>query len=405
MKDRVPTPGKEGRVRLRQDNGQILEGVLEMADEPLEIGTPLTKATLLQDATAAILGLTGDPTVNDALLALIVTSGGFCMVRVQVYEAGTETPVPGVLISGLTTLAGGDLYADGNGYAVGKTTSASTMIRVSPDYADLTSEERTFDTPAGKIVDITLYVIRVSNPNGIEVELSESRTVLFTERVAPIDVHVVGAGDGGSTGSAYYESGRFKRDSQYAGNGGKSGGQLYRTNVGITPHKKYQAIVGAGGQPLPERTVHASDNYYSMGDESSNKGGVSSFVGVSSEQGESKPGGSGAYYSYDSSLDRETSGESEQGGTLTLKKFGTGADVTTSSGGGGGIQKPNLSTGSPGGSPGGGNGGNSGASGTDATTPGSGGGGGSVEADSLSAKAYPSGAGYRGVIYYRWRYK
>lgn len=32
-------------------------------------GTPLTKATLLSDATASALGLSGDPTVNDALAA------------------------------------------------------------------------------------------------------------------------------------------------------------------------------------------------------------------------------------------------------------------------------------------------------------------------------------------------
>jgi len=35
-----------------------------------QVGTPLTKANLLTDATATALGLSGDPTVNDALYAL-----------------------------------------------------------------------------------------------------------------------------------------------------------------------------------------------------------------------------------------------------------------------------------------------------------------------------------------------
>ena len=40
VENRTPYPGKEGRVRLRQDNGQIIEGVLEMADDATAPGTP-----------------------------------------------------------------------------------------------------------------------------------------------------------------------------------------------------------------------------------------------------------------------------------------------------------------------------------------------------------------------------
>lgn len=40
VENRTPYPGKEGRVRLRQDNGQVIEGVLEMADDATAPGTP-----------------------------------------------------------------------------------------------------------------------------------------------------------------------------------------------------------------------------------------------------------------------------------------------------------------------------------------------------------------------------
>lgn len=66
MKDRVPT--YPGRVRLTPLGGNLYD--LAMADEPSQVGTPLNKATLLTDATASLLGLSGDPTVDNALNSL-----------------------------------------------------------------------------------------------------------------------------------------------------------------------------------------------------------------------------------------------------------------------------------------------------------------------------------------------
>ena len=67
MKDRIPT--YPGRVRLIPVEGQ--ENIYDMswADGAVEPGTDLSKANLLTDATATLLGLdpTENPTVNDAL--------------------------------------------------------------------------------------------------------------------------------------------------------------------------------------------------------------------------------------------------------------------------------------------------------------------------------------------------
>jgi hypothetical protein len=75
MKDRTPTEVlSNGAVRygIYDASGalQRYEYILP-ADEPTQEGTPLNKANLLSDTTAAALGLTGDPTVNDALAGLI----------------------------------------------------------------------------------------------------------------------------------------------------------------------------------------------------------------------------------------------------------------------------------------------------------------------------------------------
>lgn len=68
MKDRVPL--YPGRVKLTPVAGQTNVYDLIRADQPQQEGTPLNKASLLTDATAEELGLSDDPTVNDALFVL-----------------------------------------------------------------------------------------------------------------------------------------------------------------------------------------------------------------------------------------------------------------------------------------------------------------------------------------------
>ena len=71
MKDRVPALGKANRVKITQDNGQIVEGVLSYADEAIEAGSAYCKANVLPDAVCDTLGVdrvTAEP--KDALTAL-----------------------------------------------------------------------------------------------------------------------------------------------------------------------------------------------------------------------------------------------------------------------------------------------------------------------------------------------
>lgn len=69
MKDRVPT--YPNRVILNPVAGQENTYDIVRADEPQQEGTPLNKATLLDDTTAEKLGLTGDPTVNQAIAGIL----------------------------------------------------------------------------------------------------------------------------------------------------------------------------------------------------------------------------------------------------------------------------------------------------------------------------------------------
>lgn len=68
MKDRVPL--YPGRVKLTTVSGQENTYDMVRADEPTQEGTPLNKATLLKDETAALFGL-DENAVPDDVLALI----------------------------------------------------------------------------------------------------------------------------------------------------------------------------------------------------------------------------------------------------------------------------------------------------------------------------------------------
>lgn len=87
MKDRIPR--YPGRVRLAPSADGEDFFTLTRADDPEQAGTPLNKASLLSDAVAEEIGLTGsDPTVSDALGMLARTKA---TVRGGAAAPGTGT--------------------------------------------------------------------------------------------------------------------------------------------------------------------------------------------------------------------------------------------------------------------------------------------------------------------------
>lgn len=68
MQDRIST--YPGRIKLTPVEGSENLFDMDRADIPIQEGTPMTKAALLADSTAAQLGLGPSATVNDALRAI-----------------------------------------------------------------------------------------------------------------------------------------------------------------------------------------------------------------------------------------------------------------------------------------------------------------------------------------------
>ena len=106
MKDRIPL--YPGRVTLTPVDGQENTYDMARADQPTQEGTPLNKASLLKDTTAATLGLSGDPTVDDAFSAMSAVAMPTIQVSVKtgstvIATNGTRT-VTGTSADNLCTI-------------------------------------------------------------------------------------------------------------------------------------------------------------------------------------------------------------------------------------------------------------------------------------------------------------
>lgn len=70
MDNRQPNPGDEGRVLITPEDTSMVPfyARISMADNPINQGTPLEKATLLKDATAALYGLDATAVPDEVLV-------------------------------------------------------------------------------------------------------------------------------------------------------------------------------------------------------------------------------------------------------------------------------------------------------------------------------------------------
>lgn len=234
MQDRISL--YPGRVKLQPVAGQENTFDLERADEPIQPGTPLNKATLLKDATAALLGLGTDAVPDDAFVALVLGQGVYgYRVKVQLSDG---TPVQGSTVSGISPLQGGSLVTGADGTVLGKSTSASVTIGCTSPYIDQKAPGSQSVTASGTITDVTLTLMN----NTGTITVTSSQTISNISPFAKtVDLTAVGGG-GGGTGSVA---------KAYGGNGG--GGGYVQTKLSQPINgKKITITIGAGGSGSSE---------------------------------------------------------------------------------------------------------------------------------------------------------
>ena len=194
MQDRIPTPGQEGRVLITPEDGQApYYAKIEMADNPIQPGTPLNKQTLLTDVAAAMYELDSSATVNDAFMALAIGVGKKgCLVTV-VYPDGS--PAQGYTVQGATGPDGETLVTDASGNCLAVTTGDSLTLSI-PDPAELDVEPVAAQqvTLEGAITTVTLELSLVSDV----LTISSSVSKPVSKFCVSADFCGVGGGGGGS---------------------------------------------------------------------------------------------------------------------------------------------------------------------------------------------------------------
>lgn len=337
MRDRLPEPGKEGRVRFRSDNykppslsidgnghlvanyeSEQIEGVLEHADDATQDGSVYCKANVLPDDVCDALGIDADESepkdAFNVLAAWARMETTHAKIVIRVFD-GDGKPYTGWKLSGCGTP---EPVVGANGLAVAYLPPGEYTIGIVDEvteYVDYRHGELTITVEAGKIYNETL-------PLATQYKILTTQNVKFSANVAEIDVFCVGGGAVGQVGR--YGSGSGAK------HGGGGGGGFTKTglNVVFEPDVEYLATIGAGGTTV----TNTSSTHGPYQDQN---GGTTSLLGVEAEGGctdfyyrrggAGGSGGAAGSLNYSGGVD----GANGEGGTDSDYAAGIGQGSTT----------------------------------------------------------------------------
>ena len=261
MRDRLPTPGKENRVKITQDDGTAVEGVLSYADDATQEGSPYTKGNVLPDYVCDMMGLDYDESEpEDAFLYLSLMQAsvyGKIVIKIQGISDA----------SGINfTVGSNDLTTDSNGeasiiLAPGNYTANFTGtydLSFSPSSLQVTSTK-------GKI---NYYTVTANEMGTTQATFTSSTSISFSSRVSDYDVFCVG---GGGSGCACVGMCTDSAEANLAATGGAGGKTNTVKNV-TNDGNIIQIVIGSGGAAVTSshRTATGSS---AMHGEQGNPGG------------------------------------------------------------------------------------------------------------------------------------
>lgn len=267
--------------------------------------------TILTETTSAAYGVENG-TVKDALTGLYQYIHSSDVVTIKVVDV-SNNPLPNITANGII----GSPQSGVDGVIKGVADSNSVTL-VSP-YVD-TIKTKTVDVSKYKNTTRTLIVTMDSVADGAIVRYTSSQNVMFSNRVANIDVCCVGGGGAGGRG----ENASASMGTLGAGGGG--GGITNSFSVSVNVGTYYNIMVGSGGAYTGGRNDGSNSSFGGLVTANGGKGvtfnNTTSGLMVSGGAAGSTGAGNGG------------SENSAGGANTTLSEFNDG--VTFYSGGGGG---------------------------------------------------------------------
>lgn len=426
MRDRLPTPGRENRVKITQDDGTIVSGVLAYDDQATQEGSPYTRGNVLPDEVCNAYDLdyvTSEP--KDAFLAIPQVMGK-ARISITVKKINGQ-PYPGVLVNGLSNIDAPRRTTNSNGNVTVYVDAGTYNLSFQPNpvCVDTSIPSKQAVVSIGSFTSVETQEVS----NGLtSLSVTSSRTIAFSANAQNIDIFCVG---GGGAGGACIPKHYPNSSPEWACGPSAGGGGGYtatRKNATLSRYAAYSAVVGAGGTATTTKgndggntsvagvlalggkagvtcDGHAGaeasadlgvyDIYYEDilgGNGGSGGGGVGGYApGNGGSNGDDGQGGS-----YRNSAIQN--GGKGQGSTTTA--FGEGTGIRYGAGGGGGGEISGVFV-SEGGETGGGNGGHESDPGGDGQQNTGAGGGGTETAHGSSAPVR-GGNGGSGIILLRW---
>lgn len=288
MRDRVPTPGKENRVKITQDSSTAIEGVLAYADDATQEGSPYTKGNVLPDEVCDLMSLdhnSSEPRDAFCYLALMqasvygkivvtVTSNGLPMVGIN-FTIGSHS---------VTTNSQGQasvIVSPGNYTA---TFSNTLDLIFSPASMQVTATK-------GKI---TYYSVTASEASTTQRTFTSSTSISFSDRVSDFDVFCVGGGGSGGAACAMHAS---SNNYCWALATGGAGGKTATVKNIVNTGNVITIVVGAGGNSVTA-TIDRTNVSTSVGASAAGNSGGESYVSINSIKICSADGGASGNGSY-----------------------------------------------------------------------------------------------------------
>ena len=245
MRDRMPAPGKENRVRITQDNGQSIEGVLSYADDAAQPGSCYNRANVMPDGICdafALDRISSEPKDLFAVLSAIPDGKGMLVVSCKESDG---SPCAGAVWTVTRRLSVTPI--DINMIGVTNINGISCFLLPPGKYQLTAFPPIDFCSIGGRFIT-TVQVGRVTRLNRVfyaQSGTSNTRifdsavTGAFSKHVARADIFAVGGGGGGGCvlqirGEGY----------SVAAAGGAGGFTQTASNIPLVP---YKITIGAGG--------------------------------------------------------------------------------------------------------------------------------------------------------------
>lgn len=283
MRDRVPTPGKENRVKITQDSSTAIEGVLAYADDATQEGSPYTKGNVLPDEVCDLMSLdhnSSEPRDAFCYLALMQAS-----VYGKIVVTVTSNGLPMVGIN----------FTIGN-HSVTTNSQGQASVIVSPGNYTATFSN-TLDlifSPASMQVTATkgkinYYSVTASEASITQQTFTSSTSISFSSRVSDFDVFCVGGGGSGGAACGMRASSSHRC---YCGACGGAGGYTATAKNIANTGNVIRIVVGAGGASVTSQ-INRNDVSTALGIGENGQSGGESYVQINANKVCSAAGGEG----------------------------------------------------------------------------------------------------------------